>query len=87
VATTVVVITVVDAGVKVMVVLMDLADLVVGATAQVVLAVEHLVVLVVLAVALATVFNPFVKKSVNLFENSKELSIFADKYRHFISKT
>jgi hypothetical protein len=47
------------------------------------LVVEHLAALVVLGEALATVFNPFVKKSVNLFANSKELSIFADKYSTF----
>ena len=61
-----------DAGAMTLVVLTVLADLAVGAKA-----------LVVLGEALATVFNPFVKKSVNLFANSKELSIFADKYSTF----
>jgi hypothetical protein len=69
-----------DAGVMVLVVPTVLADLAVGATAQVV---EHQVVLVAQTEALATVFNPFVKKVSYLFANSKELSIFADKYSTF----
>ena len=58
-------------------VLIDQTDVADGATD---LVVEHLVALVALAAALATVSNPFVKKSVYLFANSKELSIFANKY-------